>query len=60
MIKTDTPEMVRKTMSRRILIAQLLLRRSGALLVSTCVSIGVIALGQLKDAIALWVGTKKG
>jgi uncharacterized membrane protein len=53
LVKADTPEEVRKTICRRILIAQSLYAGGAALcVINTWVSIGVIVLVQLNYAVA--------
>jgi uncharacterized membrane protein len=57
LVKADTPEEVRKSICRRILIAQSLYAAGAALcIINTWVSIGVIVLVQLNYAVAprLW------
>ena len=60
LIKSDTPEEVRASICRRILIAQSLYAAGAALcLISTWVSIAVIVLVQLNYAIAPRFGPRK-
>lgn len=59
LIKTDTPEAVRTSICRRILIAQSLYAAGAALcFISTWLSIGMIVLVQLNYAIAPRLGRK--
>jgi uncharacterized membrane protein len=60
LIKADTPEEVRNSICRRILIAQSLYAAGAALcVISNWVSIAVIVLVQLNYAVAPWLGRKR-